>query len=182
MDRFPPGVYPGIASSARSNPRLDTVRHATYLYEMAEKDRPSDSVPGSDLTDRDYDEADGLPHRRVPDALKRLLYAGVGAVITSEEGVRRLAKEFSLPKDVANFLAAQAQSTKNEIFRIVAREVRDFLQGVNFGQEMTKILTSLKFEVKMQVRLLPNESQNAVRPDIKADVRVLKSNGSEIEE
>ena len=161
--------------------RLDTVRHDAYRYGMAENDKPYDSPPVDDAYERDDDEVDRL-RRGVPDAIKRLLYAGVGAVLTSEEGVRRMAKEFSLPKDVANFLAAQAQSTKNEITRIVAREVRDFLQGINFGHEMTKILTSLKFEVKMQVRLLPNEAQDAVRPDIKADVKVLKSNGSEIED
>ena len=36
-----------------------------------------------------------------PDLIRRTLYAGLGAVFASEEGIRRIANEFSLPKDVA---------------------------------------------------------------------------------
>ena len=54
--------------------------------------------------------------------------------------LRRLATEFSLPKDVASFLVSQAQTTKDELFRIVAREMREFLESINLGAELTKIL------------------------------------------
>jgi hypothetical protein len=111
----------------------------------------------------------------VPDLMKKLFVAGLGAVFTSEEGIRRIASEVSLPKDVASYLITQAQTTKDELFRIVAREIREFLESINLGAELTKILTSLTFEIKMQVRLLPNEEQNAIRPSVKGNVKVLKS-------
>ena len=116
--------------------------------------------------------------RMMPEMVKRLFMAGLGAVFTSEEGVRRMAKEFSLPKDVAGYLINQAQTTKDELFRIVAREIREFLESINLGAELTKILTSLTFEIKMQVRLLPNEKQDAIRPEIKGSVNVIR-NGEE---
>jgi hypothetical protein len=115
------------------------------------------------------------PSRMVPEMLKRLFVAGMGAFLSSEEGVRRLASEFSLPKDVASFLITQAQSTKDELFRIVAREIREFLETINLGAELTKILTSLTFEVKMQIRLLPNEQRTAIQPDVKGTVKVVKN-------
>ncbi|MDY0001628.1 MAG: hypothetical protein RBU30_10065 [Polyangia bacterium] len=120
--------------------------------------------------------------RMVPDLVKRLFVAGMGALFTSEEGIRRLASEFSLPKDVANYLIAQGRSTKNEMFRIMAREFREFLNSINLGQEITKALTSLTFEVKMQIRLLPNERMDAVRPSIKGDIKVHRADGEPDEE
>lgn len=127
------------------------------------------------------DEAGGESRRSrvVPELVKRLFVAGMGALFTSEEGIRRLASEFSLPKDVANYLIAQGKSTKNELFRIMAREFREFLNSINLGQEITKALTSLTFEVKMQIRLLPNERNDAVRPSIKGDIKVHKSDGDQ---
>ena len=127
--------------------------------------------------DQDFpsdEEGSGFRSRMVPDLIKRLVVAGVGALLTSEEGIRRLASEYSLPKDVAVFLINQGRATKNELFRLMAREFRDFLNSINLGQEITKALTSLTWEVKMQVRLLPSDRAGLVRPDVRADMKVSK--------
>lgn len=137
--------------------------------------------------DRGYYDYDREPRGRgimdgmVPDVLKRLFIAGLGAVFASEEGLRRLAAEFSLPKEMAGFLISQAQNTKNELFRIVAGEVRGFLESVNFGKELQKVLTSLTFEVKMQIRLRPSEEDQTVKPEVKGTMKVV-SNDEEKEE
>jgi hypothetical protein len=145
----------------------------------------------ADTNDRDFGEGpeeeehfdgeDGgrsWKSRMVPELVQRLFVAGMGAVFTSEEGIRKLAKEVSLPKDVTKYLVSQAQTTRNELFRIVAGELRTFLESINLGAELTKILTSLTFEIKMQVRLLPSDKPGTIRPDIKGDVKVIK-NGDE---
>lgn len=106
----------------------------------------------------------------VPDLLKRTFYAGLGAIFTSEEGLRRIANEFSLPKDVANYLITQAQGTKSELFRIVAGEVRGFLESLNLSEELQRLLTSLSFEIKTEVRFIPNAQK--VKPSIKSSVAV----------
>ena len=131
---------------------------------------------GEDIPfDEELGDGESWRSRMVPDLMKKLFVAGLGAVFTSEEGIRRIASEVSLPKDVASYLITQAQTTKDELFRIVAREIREFLESINLGAELTKILTSLTFEIKMQVRLLPNEEQNALRPSVKGNVKVLKN-------
>jgi hypothetical protein len=124
-------------------------------------------------------DGEGWTSRVVPDLVKRLFVAGMGAFLTSEEGIRRLATEFSLPKEVASYLVTQAQTTKSELFRVVAREIRSFLESINLGAELTKILTSLTFEVKMQIRLLPSDKGNAIVPQVKGDLKVLKQDEEE---
>ncbi len=121
----------------------------------------------------DQTKDDGLRQRLeglVPDLVKRTFYAGLGAVFTSEEGVRKLANEFSLPKDVATYLISQAQGTKDELFRIVAGELRGFLESLNLTDELQHLLTSLSFEIKTEVRFIPNDKK--LKPSIKQSVSV----------
>jgi hypothetical protein len=110
----------------------------------------------------------------VPEIVRRLFYAGLGAVFTTEEGVRRLATEFSLPKDVASYLIRQAQSTKDELFRIVAGELRGFLESLNLNEELQRLLTSLSFEIKTEIRFIPND-QKVLKPKIKNKVAVRRA-------
>ena len=121
----------------------------------------------------------GIMDGILPDVIKRLFVAGIGAVAVSEEGLRRLATEFSLPKDVAQFMMSQVQTTKSELFRIIAGEIRDFLEHANLGGELQRVLTSLTFEIKMQVRLRPSDD-DTVRPQVKGGVKVFR-NGKQTE-
>ncbi|MFH1130623.1 MAG: hypothetical protein V1754_04770 [Pseudomonadota bacterium] len=107
----------------------------------------------------------------VPDLIRRTVVAGMGALFTSEESIRKLANEFSLPKDVASYLISQAQVTKDEASKVVAREVRKFLESMNFNEELARLLTRLTFEINTQVRILPNEDKIG-RPEIKQKVSV----------
>ncbi len=112
----------------------------------------------------------------IPDLVKKTFTAGMGAVFSTEEGIRRITKEMSLPKDVAGYLADTAGNTKDELIRIVASEVRDFLATVNLSEEIAKILTTLSFEVKTEIRFIPNEEKyGSVKPDVKARVRLKRS-------
>ena len=104
----------------------------------------------------------------IPDIVKRTFYAGLGAVFTTEEGIRKIASDLKLPKDVANYLIQQAASSKDELFRVVGKEMRGFLETVNISGELQKLLTSLSFEIKTEIRFIPNdESVAGVKPDIK---------------
>jgi len=136
-----------------------------------------DDVSSDELRDRDRDDKsvrkrlEGL----VPDLVKRTFYAGLGAVFTTEEGIRKLANDFSLPKDVVTYLVNSAQSTKDELYRIVARELRGFLEGLNLSQELAKLLTTLSFEVKMEARFIPNDEAVGgvgVKPEVRKKVTV----------
>jgi hypothetical protein len=104
----------------------------------------------------------------IPDIVRRTFYAGLGAVFTTEEGIRKLASDLKLPKDVANYLIQQAASSKDELLRVVSKELRGFLESVNISGEMQKLLTSLSFEIKTEIRFIPNdEAIGGVKSDIK---------------
>jgi len=121
--------------------------------------------------DRIRDRLEGL----IPDLVKRGLIAGMGAAMATEEGLRKITKEMSLPKDVASYLAKTASSSKDEVLRIMAREIREFLQTVNLSEEIAKMLTTLSFEVKTEIRFIPNDEKlGGVSPDVKAKVSLKK--------
>jgi hypothetical protein len=104
----------------------------------------------------------------IPDIVKRTFYAGLGAVFTTEEGIRKIASDLKLPKDVANYLIQQAAASKDELFRVVGKELRGFLESVNVSGELQKLLTSLSFEIKTEIRFIPNdEAVGGVKPDVK---------------
>ena len=143
---------------------------------------PGHAVPPG--SDEDLPEGEGSNDPRlrkrleqfVPDLLKRSVYAGLGALFTTEEGIRKLAADFQLPKDVANYLIHQAANSKDEVLRIFAKELRGFLDNVNISGELQKLLTSLSFEIKTEIRFIPNdEAVGGVSPDIKRDVQVKRS-------
>ena len=112
----------------------------------------------------------------VPDLVKRTVSAGMGALFATEENLRKLAKDLPGAGEVAGYLATTADSTKDKVMEIIAREVREFLTTVNLGEEIAKMLTALSFEVKTEIRFIPNSERYAgVEPDVKAAVRVKRS-------
>jgi hypothetical protein len=152
-------------------------------------DDPPREVPpeagdgGGTATETDKEKDDrGLRERLeglVPDLIRKTFYAGLGAVFTTEEGVRKLVNDFSLPKDVAGYLVNSTQGAKDEVMRILGREMHEFFDRLNLSQELAKLLTQLSFEIKTEIRFIPNDQavdgQLSVKPDIKRKV-ALKRN------
>jgi len=116
----------------------------------------------------------------VPELVKKTFTAGMGAVFSTEEGIRRIAREVSLP-DVAGYVASTGVGAKDKVFEVIARETRDFLANLNLTEEIAKILTTLSFEIKTEIRFIPNsERMTGAEPDVKASVR-LKRNDKPLE-
>jgi hypothetical protein len=121
-----------------------------------------DEVDDPEENDEELDD-DGIP-----DAIRRRL--------------ETITKEMPMPKELAGYLASTAGAGKDEVMRVMAREVREFLQTVNFSEEIAKMLTMLSFEVKTEIRFIPNDEKfGGVEPDVKAKVRV-KKNGEDARE
>lgn len=111
----------------------------------------------------------------VPELVKKTFAAGMGAVFSTEEGIRRIAREVTLP-DVVGMVASSADGAKDKVFEIVARETREFLSNLNLTEEIAKILTTLSFEIKTEIRFIPNsERMTGTEPDVKASVKVKKN-------
>jgi hypothetical protein len=76
--------------------------------------------------------------------------------------------EAKLPREIASAVLGQIDETKNDVVRIIAREVRDFLDATDLAGEIKAALTSLSFEIRTEVRFIPNEAGTGVRPDVRA--------------
>ena len=56
-----------------------------------------------------------------------------------------------------NYVYAQVDDTKNGLYRVVAKEIRDVLEHTAIADEIAKVLTKLSFEIKTEIRFVPND-------------------------
>ncbi len=109
----------------------------------------------------------------VPELVKRMAVAGLGALFLTEEGIRSLAGQLKLPKEVLGFIVSQAEKTKDDIGRVVSDEVRRFLQSEKLREEFLKLLTGTTIEITAQVRLMPDKPHGDAKPGLSvADIAV----------
>lgn len=129
----------------------------------------SDPSPPRDRDDRERSRLD----RIVPDLVKKLVDVGVEKLADGPESLRHLLSDLKLPKEAIQLLTAQVDETKKEVTRVLARELREFLEQASLADELTKLLSGLTLEVKTQVRFVPNPAASGrPRPEVKTKVGV----------
>lgn len=111
------------------------------------------------------------------DALRKALLAGMGAIFLTEEGARRLAREWKLPKELIGYLGAQASGAKDEVLRVFSDEVRRFFESEAVRREFARALSSMVIEVKAEIRVRPSED-GKLEPEVKADVKARRGGGA----
>jgi hypothetical protein len=143
-------------------------REAARYPSMVSSERPD----GSEREDGERRRLEGI----LPELVKRVFEAGYERLSEGPENVRHFVSELRLPKDVLT----QLDETKNGLYRAVAKEVRDFLDHTNFADELANVLTKLSFEIKTEVRFIPNDAAKGGRPipDVKAKVSVKRDRSS----
>jgi len=134
---------------------------------------PSEAPPNRDRDDREREK--GRIERLIPELVKRLVESGVERLADSPETVRHWANELRLPKELLNAILTHVEDAKSEIFKVVVREVREFLERANLADELSRVLTGVTLEVKTQVRFVPNEAKSGrPQPAAKASVAVTR--------
>ncbi len=119
--------------------------------------------------------------RLLPEVIKRVVEAGVGKLTEGPENVRQFVGEMKLPKEVLSLILAQFDEIKNGLYRVVAKEVRDFLEHTNFADEVEKVLTSMAFEIKTEIRFVPREgSGGSPKPDVRSKVSIKRERRSTV--
>ena len=119
------------------------------------EDDDSDPLFGEEPPASHDDSRD--PRGFVPEFVRKMAVAGLGAVFMTEEGLRSLAGQLKLPKEVLGVVLSQAEKTKDDIGRVVSEEIRRFLQSEKLREEFVKLLAGMTVEIKAEVRLKPNE-------------------------
>lgn len=115
----------------------------------------------------------------IPELIKRAVEIGVGKAAEAPDNLKELVGGMKLPREAAHYLLSQVEETKNGLFRVVAKEIRDFLEHTNISSEMQKMLTTVKFEINTTIRFKPNDgtgsdpdSQKLPKPEVKSEVQV----------
>ena len=97
----------------------------------------------------------------IPDLIKKAVQGGYDRATGAAETLNSFIGESKLPKEIVNAIFSQIDETKNGLFRVVAKEMRDFLEHTNIAGEMQKLLTTVQFEVNTTIRFRPNEPSSA---------------------
>lgn len=162
----------------------DIARRGWYTSRVAEGEDRDESEPLDEASaeESDADESDADAHhesrrrrleRLLPGVIKRAIEkgieTGIGSISQANDSIRSVVGKTELPKEVAGYVFSQVDDTKNAVVRVVAREVRDFLEAADLAKELQKVLTTLSFEIRTEIRFVPNDA-GGITPDVKANV------------
>jgi hypothetical protein len=93
----------------------------------------------------------------VADAVRKAVLTGLGAVFLTEEGARKLARDWKLPKEIVGYVTSQAAGARDEILRVVTEEVRKFFESEALRREVVRLVSSMSIEVHAEIRLKPGK-------------------------
>lgn len=110
------------------------------------------------------EERKRLFERAVPEIVKKVIERAVESGVEKltelsekPESLRSFVSELRLPKEVIADVYAQIDDTKTGLYRVVAKEIRDVLEHTQVADEIVKVLTKLSFEIKTEIRFVPND-------------------------
>ncbi len=130
---------------------------------MTDEHDPTDELPADDESRRKVFE------RAVPEVFRRVVEraveSGLRNLAESPGNIREIVQEMMLPKEAAQVVYEQLDDTKKGLYRVVAKEIRDVLEHINFADEIADVLTKLQFEVNTTVRFVPNNSPEGEEED-----------------
>lgn len=130
----------------------------------------SEPAGGPDLDDGEVDRR--RLERIIPDLVKRLLEAGFDRLSEGPDSVRKVVQDLRVPREAFGSILSQLDETKAGLYRVVAKEVRDFLGQTNIADELTRALTALSFEIRTEVRFIPNDARGRPTPEVRSKVNV----------
>ncbi|MCE9670026.1 hypothetical protein LY474_19695 [Myxococcus stipitatus] len=127
----------------------------------------NDDFPPDPLLDDERQGREGRsgPAGFVPEFVRRMAVAGLGALFMTEEGIRNLAGQLKLPKEALGFILSQAEKTKDEVTGAITEELRRFLQSEKLRDEFLKLISGMTLEIKAQVRLVPPDKAEPLVSD-----------------
>jgi hypothetical protein len=128
-----------------------------------EQETPQDA----EQSERERRWSEGVLRDTLRKAVEKGIEAGVGTLRSADSALRGVTQDGKLPKEVIGYVFASVDETKNALVRGVAKEVRDFLEATDIAGEFYRALTALSFEVKTEIRFIPNDA-GGIRPQVKA--------------
>lgn len=99
--------------------------------------------------------------------LRKIFTTSVGAALMTEEGLRNAFADIKLTSQARDYIARQALKGKEEVTKVVAGEIKRFLDHV----DLHKVLTGLTLNVEATITLGPRTGR---RDHSKVTIRSLR--------
>lgn len=165
----------GVVDGALAERLAQSVTHNedpnARASEQSGDDRQTDAGAEPEGSSRSSGARSHHGESAIPEPLRRLLEAGLGRLGERPELIKQRLAEMKLPREAWSAILSQMDDRKSGLYRLVAKEVRELLERTNFAEELVKALTTLSFEMKTEVRFIPNDKGTA-RPNIRSAVKV----------
>lgn len=110
--------------------------------------------------------------RRMSDTVRKAIGAGFRAARAGQEKLTGMVGD-ALPKEVTNYVKTAIDSGREEVVKLVGAQVKKFLEGIDVGGEVAKILTAVSFEIRTEIRFIPNDKK--LKPEVKMSIRPKKA-------
>ncbi len=101
---------------------------------------------------------EGAISNAIKRAVEKAVESGMGRLAEGPEKIGHLMGEMKLPKEVLSYLYTQIDDTKTGLYRVMAKEIRDVLEHTELADVLTNVLTRLSFEIKTEIRFVPNDA------------------------
>jgi hypothetical protein len=192
-----PAVPETTVKPREASPAHDSERPGVPPSDPPVTDVKSEPPPGDGKRGRFESRLPSLIRRGIEKGIEAGLYTFEKSLETGRETTDAVRERFSevkipdvasavgkalhearLPREIAGAVLGQIDEAKNDVVRIIAREVRDFLDATDLASEIKAALTSLSFEMRTEVRFIPNDKGTGVRPDVRARGRVKRTAGA----
>ncbi|MBK8257313.1 MAG: hypothetical protein IPK82_32145 [Polyangiaceae bacterium] len=126
---------------------------------MSDEDEPEGAADEPERSDGERKRRfEGALSGMLKRAVERAVETGVGRLAEGPEKLGHFVGEMKLPKEVLSYLYTQIDETKTGLYRVVAKEIRDVLEHTELADVLTKTLTKLSFEIRTEIRFVPNEA------------------------
>ncbi len=114
-----------------------------------------------------------IADKLLPEVIRRGVESSLEAILRPNKGLKRIIPDLKIRHEFAEYIVRQIDDTKNLALRVIASEVRSFLENTNMEDGLRKVLTSLAFEVKTEIKFVSTDD-GIPRPQVKSKVKQIK--------
>lgn len=99
------------------------------------------------------------------EAVKDLTSAGLATLFMTEESVRSYLREKKLPKEMVGLFLDNMNRRKDDLYKIVGKEVGSFLSKVDLNKEVSRFLENHRIHFEGKVAFEPKDSKPSQKED-----------------
>ena len=95
------------------------------------------------------------------EAVKDLTSAGLATIFMTEESVRGYLREKKFPKEMVGLLLDNMNKRKDDVYKVIGKEIGAFLSKVDLSKELGRFLESHRIHVEGKVSFEPKNKKES---------------------